>query len=128
MDKIEEQLNNTFVVDVPKGMHQLIMRRVNYKKIQPFLFITFSLLLINFIVIGWHINAKLVDAEFMDMMRDFFEVFSFNFSFINIFIKSFFDIVSPMLAISAVLSLGGAIYTAIYTNRQIKNSSVSWSF
>ena len=111
MEKIDEQLNNISFVEVPIGMHQFVMQKVNYKKLQPVLFVAFVLLVLNFIVIVWHINAKLIDAEFADMAKDFFEVFSFNFSFINTVLVSFFEIISPLLVVSAMLSLAGVIYT-----------------
>ena len=111
MDKIDEQLNNLSQVEVPIGMHQFVMRRINYKKLRPVFFITFTLLILNFITIVWHINTKLIDAEFTDMMKDFFEVFSFNFSFIKTMLESFFEIISPLLLVSAALSMIGVIYT-----------------
>lgn len=111
IDKIDEQLNNLAVAEIPAGMHQSIMRKVNYQKIKPVLFIAFLLLVLNFLIIGWHINAKLIDAEFIDMTQDFLEVFSFNFAFINTILVSFFEIISPVLVLSAILSLVGAIYT-----------------
>ena len=111
MDKIDEQLNSILQVEVPMGMHQSVMRRINYKKLQPIFFATFTLLALNLVVILWHINSKLIDAEFTDMMKDFFEVFSFNFSFIKTFLESFFEIISPLLVVSAVLSMIGVIYT-----------------
>ena len=111
MEKIDKQLNNTSLVEVPVGMHQFVMRRVNYKKLQPVIFVAFALLAINFIIITWHINSKLIDAEFADMMQDFFEVFSLNFSFVNMVLGSFFEIISPVLVISAMLSMIGMIYT-----------------
>lgn len=111
MEKIDEQLNNISLTEVPIEMHRFIMRKINYKKIQPVLFVIFASLALSFIVIVLHINAKLVDAEFADIVQDFFEVFSFNFSFINAVLVSFFEIVSPLLVVSMVLSLVGAIYT-----------------
>jgi hypothetical protein len=111
MEKIDEQLNNLFMAEVPIGMHQFVMRKVNYQKIKPVLFVSFVLLAFNFLIIAWHINAKLIDAEFIDMTQDFFEVFHFNFSFISTMWVSFFEIISPTLALSAILSLVGAIYT-----------------
>ena len=111
MEKIDEQLNNISQVEVPTGMHQFVMRKINYKKLQPILFATFTLLALNFLVIAWHINAKLIDAEFTDIMKDFFEVFSFNFSFIKAILESFFEIISPLLLVSAALSMIGVIYT-----------------
>jgi len=111
MEKIDEQLDNLPLVEIPTGMHQFVMRKINYKKLQPILFATFTLLALNFLVIAWHINAKLIDAEFTDIMKDFFEVFSFNFSFIKAILESFFEIISPLLLVSAMLSIIGAIYT-----------------
>ena len=111
MEKIDEQLNKISLVEVPAGMHQFVMRRVNYKKLQPVLFVTFALLALNFIIVVWHINAKLIDVEFTDMIQDFFEVFNFNFSFFSTMWVSFFEIISPALVLSAVLSLIGVIYT-----------------
>jgi|GEM_PF-3134091 hypothetical protein len=112
MEKIDQQLNNLSLAEIPSGLHQSIMRKINYRKIVPVLIVVFSLLALNFIIISWHINAKLIDAEFSDMVQDFFEVFSFNFSFINAILGSFFELISPVLVLSAILSLAGAIYTA----------------
>ena len=111
MEKIDEQLHSLREMEIPHGMHQSIMRKVNYKKLQPVFFVTFALLVLNFIVIVWHINARLIHLEFADMVQDFFEVFSFNFSFVKIVLLSFFEIISPLLVSSAVLSLVGALYT-----------------
>ncbi len=110
MEKIDEQLNNISSVNIPIGMHQSVMRKVIYQSIKPVLFVAFILLAFNFLIIAWRIDTKLVHAEFADMAQDFFEVFSFNFSFINTIFGSFFEIISPMLVLSAVLSLAGAIY------------------
>jgi hypothetical protein len=110
MEKIEEQLNNLFWAEIPFDLHQSVMRKINYQKIKPVLFSSFILLALNFLLIAWHINAKLIDAEFIDMTRDFFEVFSFNFSFINTTLMNFFEIISPALVLSAFFSLAGAIY------------------
>lgn len=111
MEIIDEKLNSLSSMEVPNGVHQSVMRRVQYNKLRPVLFVGFGLLVLNFLIITWHINAKLIDAEFMDMTQDFFEVFNFNFSFISMTWLNFFEIVSPMLLLSAVLSLAGAIYT-----------------
>src|SRR5664279_3763834 len=99
MDKIDEQLNNLKAVEIPNGIHQSVMRKINYQKIKPVLFVAFALLVLNFLVIGWHINAKLINAEFVNMAQDFLEVFNFNFAFINTIVTSFFEIISPMLAL-----------------------------
>ncbi len=111
MEKIDEQLNNLSAMEVPQGFHHSVMRKINYKRLKPALFIAFVLLAFNFLAIAWHINAKLIDAEFFDMTQDFFEVFNFNFSFISTILGNFFEIISPALVLSAVLSLAGAIYT-----------------
>ena len=110
MEKIDEQLNNLALIDAPFGLHSSVMRKVNYKKIKPALFIAFALLVFNFLVIAWHINAKLIDADFFDMASDFLDVFSFNLSFINTMASNFFELVSLPIFLSAFLSLVGAIY------------------
>ena len=110
MDKIDEQLYNLSNTEIPAGVHQSVMRRINYTRLRPVLFVSFLLLMFNFLIITWHVNAKLIDTEFIDMTQDFFEVFNFSFSFVWVTIASFFEIVSPLLALSAVLSLAGAIY------------------
>lgn len=110
MEKIDEQLNNLSLVKVPAGMHQFVMQKINHQKTRPIFLVAFIILVFNFLVIAWHINAKLINAEFIDMAQDFFEVFSFNFSFINTVLGSFFEIISPTLFLSATLSLAGAIY------------------
>jgi hypothetical protein len=65
---------------------------------------------LNFLAIAWHINAKLIDADFLDMTRDFLDVFSSNFSFISTMFQNFFEIISPFFVLSATLSFVGAIY------------------
>ncbi len=110
MEKIDEQLNNLSTMEIPVGIHQSVMRRINYIRFRSMFFVVFGLLALSFLVIVWYINTSLVDAEFTDMIRDFFEVFSFNFSFVNITLTSFFEIISPTLILSAFLSLVGTIY------------------
>lgn len=110
MEKLDEQLNNIPKMEVPVTIHQSIMRKINYQKVKSVLFIVLALLIINFLIMAWHINAKLIEAEFTDMTQDFFEVFSFSFSFLNSVLENFFEVISPELAISAVLSLIGVIY------------------
>lgn len=111
MEKIDAQLNNLSMAEVLAGLHQSVMMKIGYRKMQPVLWVAFSLLLLNFLVIAWHINARLIDAEFIDMSQDFFEVFKFDLPFFSTMIIRFFEIISPALFISAILSLGGAIYT-----------------
>jgi hypothetical protein len=110
MDKIDEQLNNLSLVEVPAELHQSIIRKVNYHKIKPVLFIALALLVFNFLLTVWSINVRLIDADFISMIRDFFDVFSFDFSLISTVAESFFEIISPALVLSAVLSLIGFIY------------------
>ena len=112
MEKIDEQLNKLSMAEVPAGMHQFVMQKISYRRLRPVFFTVFTLLVLNFLIIAWHINAKLIDAEFTDMAQDFFEVFSFNLSFINTIWEGFFEIISPVLVLSAVLSFAGAVYIA----------------
>jgi hypothetical protein len=109
-DKIDEQLNNLSVTEVPIGMHHSVMREIHSRRLRPALIVSFILLAFNFLIIAWRINAKLIDAEFIDMAQDFLDVFSFNFSYISTMWGSFFEIISPVFFLSAVLSLMGAIY------------------
>jgi len=110
MEKIEEQLNSLSDMDAPSELHHEIMRRIHYRKIRPVLFSAFALFVFNFVIIALHINGKLIDADFLDMTRDFFDVFSFNFSFISTMTQNFFEIISPIVAFSAVFSFIGAVY------------------
>ena len=110
MENIDEQLNNLSFVEVPADLHQSVMRKVNYKKIKPVLFLAFALFLFNFLLLVWHINVKMINTDFITMTRDFLDVFDFGFSFINTVVGSFFEIVSPLLVLSAILSLSGALY------------------
>ena len=112
MEKIDEQLNNlSFFLEIPVGVHQSVMQKIHYQKIKIVFFVIFALLSCNFLILAWHINAKLIDAEFIDMVQDFFDVFNLSFSFIGTIFTSFFEIISPALFLSALLSLVGVIYT-----------------
>ncbi len=112
MEEIEKQLNNLSTMEIPVGMHQSVMRKIQYQKIKPVLFVSFVLLTLNFLLLVWRIDAKLVRFEFVDMSQDFFEVFSFNFSFIGRMFGIFFEIISPVVVLFALLNLAGAIYIA----------------
>lgn len=110
MEKIDEQLNNLSFIEVPVDLHQSVMKKVHYRHLRPVFLVAFSLLTISFFAIVWYINIKLVDAEFLDMAQDFFDVFNFDFSFVNTILESFFEIISPALFMTAVLSLAGMVY------------------
>jgi len=110
MEKIDEQLKNLAQIDTPIEIHRSVMNRIHNKKIQPMLFFVLGLLVFNFAIIAWHINGKLVKAEFGDMLADFFTDFTLTFYLISTILKSFFEIVSPALVLSALLSFIGIIY------------------
>ena len=110
MEKIDEQLDSLSSTEIPFGLHQSVMRKINYQKIKPVLLVAFALLVFNFLAIAWHINAKLIDADFLNMTSDFFDVFSFNLSFVNTIATSFFEIISLPIFLSAFFSLIGAVY------------------
>lgn len=110
MEKIDEQLKNLLLVGAPTSLHQSVMRKVQSKRLQPVLLTVLCLLVLNFIVIVWRINTKLVEAEFSDMILDFFEISDFSFSFVSTTLGSFLEIVSLELILSALLSLTGIIY------------------
>jgi hypothetical protein len=113
MEIIDEQLKNLPQNDLPVEVHQSIMRTANYRRVRPMLFIGFFLLAINFLIIAWHINAKLVDAEFSDMIADFFEGFDLSFLFVKTILVATFEIVPIELFLSGLASLLGAMYIGI---------------
>ena len=110
MEKIDEQLNNLALVNVPFQMHQSTMHKVNYWRLRPIFFGSFILLIFNLVLTIWRINNKLIDAEFFDMMHDFLDSFVWSFSFISTIIESFFEIISPVIFVSLILNLIGVIY------------------
>ena len=110
MEKIDEQLKNIALAEFPAEMHQSIMRAVDYRRIRPVLLVGFFLLASIFVLTAWHINIKLVNAEFSDMMKDFFGSFELSFYFVGTVLGSFFEIISPTLVLSGILSLVGTIY------------------
>ncbi len=110
MEKIDEQLKNISSVEIPTGTHHSIMRNINYRQMWPMFIFVFLLLVLNFLIIMWHINSKLIDAEFSDMAGDFFTGLDLSFDFIEAVLGSFFEIISPALVLSALVSLVGAIY------------------
>ena len=114
MEKIEEQLNklsSAEMVEIPVGVHEKIMRRISYlKQIKPVLLVAVCLFFLNFLIILWRINIKLIDAEFTDMMQDLIYGLDLNISTIGTVLSSFFEVISPALVFSAILSLIGTIY------------------
>ena len=124
MENIDEQLNKLSVMEVPLGIHQSIMHKINYNRIKPVLFTAFFLFTINFLLIAWHINSKLIDAEFSDMMHDFFDSFVLSFSFINTIVGSFFEIITPTTVFYLLINLVGIVYLG----NKIRSSEYEVSF
>lgn len=110
MDDLDEKLKSLTEVNLPVGVHHTVMRAVNFKKMQPFLFFLLSLLVLNFALIAFHVNTKLVDAEWGDMVTDLFAGFDLSLSFFEMITSSFFEVVSPMLALSLVSSFVGFVF------------------
>ncbi len=110
MENIEKQLNTIKKVEMPFGVHQSIMKRVNYRRFRPILLVSFILLFINFVLLAWHINTRIIDAELVDMMQDLFASFSMDMNFFNTIFSSFFEVVPFELFISAVISFVGIAY------------------
>ncbi len=110
MEKIDEQLKKLGMVDTPKSFHHGVMEKVYNWRFRTMFFIVFALLAINFFVIAFHINMKLIDAEFLDMLQDFMGSFDMSASFFNTVFGSLFEIVSPFVLFSAFLSLMGVVY------------------
>ncbi|MDE2399671.1 MAG: hypothetical protein KGL67_01525 [Patescibacteria group bacterium] len=110
MEKIDEQLNNLSSMEVPDKVHNSVMQRIHNSRLLPMLFIIFTILVLSLLINIFYINSKLIDVEFVDMMRDFLDVFSFSFAFINVMLVSFFEIISPMFVLFAVFCFIAAIY------------------
>ena len=110
MENIEKQLNTIKKVEMPFGVHQSIMKRVNYRRFRPILLVSIILLFINFVLLAWHINTRIIDAELVDMMQDLFASFSMDMNFFNTIFSSFFEVVPFELFISAVISFVGIAY------------------
>ena len=104
------QLHNTQNVDVPHGLHSNIMKRVNHLKLRPLFFIILVLFISNLLVLASHINGKLVEAEFVDMLQDMTKDSYFDSLALGILIGRFFEIISFELIASVILNTVGAFY------------------
>jgi len=112
MEKIDEQLKNISFVDVPVSVHQSIMKKVTSCRMQPFFIAVFCFLSVVFFMIAWHINTKLIEAEFSDMLADLLSDFNMSFYLFSTIVKSFFEIISPVYVLSLIFSFAGAVYLA----------------
>jgi hypothetical protein len=110
MDDLDEKLKSLTEVNLPVGVHHTVMRAVHFKKMQPFLWFLLSLLVLNFVLLAFHLNNKLVDAEWLDMATDLFAGFDLSLSFFEMITSSFFEVVSPMLALSLASSFVGFVF------------------
>jgi hypothetical protein len=69
-----------------------------------------SLLVFNFALIAFQVSGKLLDAEWVDMAADLFAGFDLSLSFFEMITSSFFEVVSPMLALSLASSFVGFVF------------------
>jgi hypothetical protein len=113
MDNLDKKLKDLNEIEMPSGLHQSIMRNVNYKKVLPLILIPFMILALNFIVVSWHIDLRLVDAEWKDMLLDLWEGFDFTMDFFTTIVESFLEIIPLPLLILFIFSLSGTIYTGL---------------
>lgn len=121
MDYLDKKLKDLDDAEMPAGLHQSIMRNVNYKKVLPLILIPFMILALNFIIVTWHIDLKLVDAEWKDMVLDLWEGFDFTMDFFTTIVESFLEIIPLPVFILFVFSFLGTIYTGfrfIKANRE----------
>jgi hypothetical protein len=110
MEPIEQQLHTLKEVSLPEGMHQSILRRVNYLKLRPLLFIALFVCSINVLVLSSHISNKLVEVEFTDMIHDFTRDSYANLLVISILLEKFFEVISVEMIASLFVNIAGAIY------------------
>jgi hypothetical protein len=111
--KIMEQTNtiqHSYEKEVPPGLHASIMKRVNHLKLRPLFFLVLALFVINLLMLTSHINGKLVEAEFMDMLRDLTEDSYFDSLALGILLERFFEIISFELVASVLLNAVGVFY------------------
>lgn len=97
---------------MPMGLHQAILERVNYLKLRPLLVIVLAVFLVNILILGLHINSKLIEVEFFDMVRDFTMDSYAGFLVANIVFEKFFQIIPVEIILSVLLNLAGITYIA----------------
>ena len=119
MDQLEEKLNKLNSVETPENFHQSVMQKVYGWRFRTVSFVLFTILFVNLTVIVLHIDLKIIDAELIDMMQDLFVSFDITFEYFNTIFNSLFEVISPFIFFSALLSLAGVIYLGrrIYTSR-----------
>lgn len=110
MEKIDQRLYEKNEVDIPFGVHQSIMARVNYLHFRPIFFLVLVIFIVNLLILFLHIDNKLIEAEFLDMVTDFTTDSYSGLLVLNILTGKFFEIISVELLASLFLNLIGTIY------------------
>lgn len=110
MEPIEQQLHTLSETDLPQGLHQSVLQKVNYLKLRPLLLVALFVCSINVLILSSHINSKLVEAEFLDMIRDFTRDSYASFLVLSILLERFFEVVTVEVVASLFVNMAGAIY------------------
>lgn len=110
MEPIEQQLQTLKEVTQPEGMHQFIIRKVNYLKLRPLLLVALFVCSVNVLVIFSHISNKLVEVEFVDMVHDFTRDSYASLLVLSILLEKFFEVISVEVIASLFVNMAGAIY------------------
>lgn len=110
MEPIEQQLHTLKEEHQPDGMHQSILRRINYLKIRPLLFVALFVCSVNILILTSHINNKLVEAEFLDIIHDLTRDSYTGFLVLSILLEKFFEVISIEILASLFVNMAGAIY------------------
>jgi hypothetical protein len=113
MEKIEQQLYTLRDQEVPVGLHYAIMKQASYIRLRPLFFVVIAIFLCNLVILSSHINNQLIEAEFVDMIRDFTTDSYDSLLVLWILLEKFFEIISLEVLLSLLLNVAGTIYLSI---------------
>jgi hypothetical protein len=110
MEPIEQQLHTLTDTEVPQEIHRSVIQKINYLKIRPLLMIALFVFTANVVVLSSHIGNKLVEAEFLDMVRDLTTDSYTSLLVLSILLERFFEVITVEVIASLFVNIAGAIY------------------
>lgn len=121
MESVSRNLKELVVEDIPEGLHLRIISKMVVSKFRAYFLAVGIFLVLNFLVLSWHIWMTIIDTEAYAVFFALFQDFEFSFSYISDIVGTLFEIIPIVLVVAFVVNLVLIIYF-IHFRFSIKNS------
>lgn len=112
MNNLSQKIMAMPETEVPVSLHNKILRKAFFLKLEKPIIFVLSLLSLNLIVSGWHIWTKIVEADFITVIKLLFGNFELSYRFFLDFAQIIAAVISLRLILIFALNFILVAYVA----------------